>query len=225
MRAARLTWLAALALPLALWGSARIAAPVGQTWVELTNADTGTRILARVLGEGDEVTLTWTNSLFGLQVTEVFEAREGILHLTRITFADPSGRPAPRVGPAEVEELYHTGGPFRAEGLSRPVRRVIFRVGEIGDPRIRVGEAVVRLAEQVGFGGAVRLIARPPSLQERLAAWSRGWPALSRRRPADGGPQISGEPPPGLRGQTAAGCSTARGAMAAPGPSGQTIKG
>jgi len=70
-----------------------------------------------------------------------------------------------------VDDLYHTGGPFKAEGLSRAVSRVVFRVGEIGDPRIRVGDEVVQLAEQVGFGGAVLLVARRPSLHERLAAW------------------------------------------------------
>jgi hypothetical protein len=65
------------------------------------------------------------------------------------------------------------------------VSRVVFRVGEIGDPRIRIGSDVVRLAEQVGFGGAVLLVARRPSLQERLAAWSRGWLELSMLRAAD----------------------------------------
>jgi hypothetical protein len=185
MRAARITGLACLVLVLALWGAARLLATASHTWLELTNAESGARLLARLLGDGDEVTLTWKNSLFGLPVTEVFLAGDGILHLTRITFADPSGSPPPRVGPSDVDDLYHTGGPFRAEGLSRPVSRVVFRVGEIGDPRIRIGSDVVRLAEQVGFGGAVLLVARRPSLQERLAAWSRGWLELSMLRAAD----------------------------------------
>jgi hypothetical protein len=171
MRPARLALLACLALLLALWGSARSSAPTEQTWIELTQADTGRRILGRVLGDGEEVTLTWRNSLFGLMVTEVFVARGGILRLTQIAFADPAGNPPPRVSPSDVDDLYHTGGPFKAEGLSRPVSRVVFRVGEIGDPRIRVGDEVVQLAAQVGFGGAVLLVARRPGLQERLAAW------------------------------------------------------
>ena len=173
MRPARFGLLACLTLLLALWGSARILAPAEETWLELTQADTGRRILGRVLGDGEEVTLTWRNSLFGVMVTEVFVARGGILRLTQITFADPAGNPPPRVSPSDVDDLYHTGGSFRAEGLSRPVSRVVFRVGEIGDPRIRVGGDVVRLAEQVGFGGAVLLVARRPGLPEGPAARSR----------------------------------------------------
>jgi hypothetical protein len=145
-------------------------APAGATWLELTDAETGRRILSRLLPESERVVLTWTNSLFGLPVTEVFTAGHGILTLTEITFSDPTGREPPRVGPAEVDDLYHTGGPFRAEGLSRPVSRVVFRVGELGNPAIRIDSRVVQFAREVGFGGAVLLVARRASLRERIAA-------------------------------------------------------
>jgi hypothetical protein len=144
-------------------------APAGSTWFELTDAGTGRRILSQLLPDGERVVLTWTNSLFGLPVTEVFTAGHGILTLTEITFSDPTGREPPRVGPAEVDDLYHTGGPFRAEGLSRPVSRVVFRVGELGNPAIRIGSRVVQFAREVGFGGAVLLVARKASLRERIA--------------------------------------------------------
>ena len=146
-------------------------APAGSTWVELTDAETGRRILSQRLPDGGKVVLTWTNSLFGLPVTEVFTAGHGILTLTAITFSDPTGREPPRVGPADVDDLYHTGGPFKAEGLSRPVSRVVFRVGEIGHPAISVGNRVVEFAQEVGFGGAVLLTARPASFRERIAGW------------------------------------------------------
>jgi len=168
MRPGRFALVAWLALPLAVWASTRIPAPAGTTRLELTDAETGRRILARVLRDGDEVVLTWKNSLFGLMVTEVFVARAGILELTRISFADPAGGEPPRVRPSDVADLYQTGGAFQAEGLSRPVRRVVFRVGEIGGPRIRVGSEVVAFEREVGFGGAVVLVARPPSLRERI---------------------------------------------------------
>ncbi len=151
-------------LGLATW----LFAPTGSTRLELSDAGIGRRIAAFLLPEGQAVVLTWKNSLFGLAVTEVFVARGGILTLSEITFADPAGREPPRVKPAEVDELYHTGGPFRAEGLSRPFSRIVFRVGEIGNPVITIGSRVVRLAQEVGFGGAVLLIARSPSLSERL---------------------------------------------------------
>jgi len=141
------------------------AAPAGasRTRVTLTEGATGRTIATRALGEGEEMVLTWTNSLFRLRVTEVFIARGGELVLTRVTFADPAGSEPPRVRPEDVDDLYHTGGPFRAEGLSRPVRRVVFRVGEIGNPVIRLGDRRIHLAREAGFGGAVRLEAGPAS--------------------------------------------------------------
>jgi hypothetical protein len=153
-------------LALAAW----TLAPAGSTWLELTDAGTGRRILFQVLPDGEQAVLSWINSLFGLPVTEVFVTGNGILTLTAITFGDPSGREPPRVGPADVDDLYHTGGPFKAEGLSRPVSRVVFRVGEIGNPTMRIGRRVVSFADEVGFGGAVLLVTRKASLYERVTA-------------------------------------------------------
>jgi hypothetical protein len=45
----------------------------------------------------------------------------------------------------------------------------VFRVGEIGNPAIRIGSHVVPFAREVGFGGAVLLVARKASLRERIA--------------------------------------------------------
>ncbi|MCX5735583.1 MAG: hypothetical protein NTW68_14850 [candidate division NC10 bacterium] len=158
-----------LTLGLSAW---LLLAPLGYTWLELTDAETGRRIVSRLLPDGERVVLTWTNSLFNLPVTEVFVARGGILTLTEITFADPAGREPPRVKPEDVDDLYQTGGPFKAENLSRPFSRVVFRVGEIGNPAIRIGDHEIYFVREVGFGGAVRLVARRPSLRERLAGRS-----------------------------------------------------
>ena len=166
MRSRRRALAACLVLLPVLGLAAWMAAPAGQTWLELTDAGTGRRILSQLLSQGEKVVLTWKNSLFGLLVTEVFVANGDILTLTQITFADPGGREPPRVRPEDVDDLYHTGGPFKAEGLSRPVKSVVFRVGEIGNPAIRVGSRLVRFAEEVGFGGAVRLSARGATLYE-----------------------------------------------------------
>jgi len=141
------------------------------TWLELTDERTGRQILSRLLPDGEKVALTWTNSLFRLPVTEVFVAGSGVLTLAEITFADPAGREPPRVRPEDVDDLYHTGGPFRAEGLSRPVTRVVFRVGEIGRPTMKFEDRVVQFVDEVGFGGAVLLTARPASFRERIAGW------------------------------------------------------
>ena len=163
---------ACLVLLLVLGLSAWVLAPVGFTWLELTDAETGRRIASRLLPDGERVVLTWKNSLFSLLVTEVFVAKGGILTLTEITFADPAGRESPRVKPADVDDLYQTGGPFKVENLSRPFSRVVFRVGEIGNPAIRIGDSEIHFVREVGFGGAVRLVARRPSLRERIAGRS-----------------------------------------------------
>ena len=151
--------------------SAWLLAPLGRTWLELTDERTGRTIVSRLLPDGEKVVLTWTNSLFRLPVTEVFVAGSGVLTLTEITFDDLTGREPPHVKPEDVGDLYHTGGSFKAEGLSRPVSRVVFRVGKIGHPALTVGNRVVRFADEVGFGGAVLLTAHPVSFRERIAWW------------------------------------------------------
>jgi hypothetical protein len=152
--------------------SAWLLVPPGHTWLELRDERTGRKIVSRLLPDGETVVLTWTNSLFRLPVTEVFVAGSGVVTLTEITFADPAGREPPHVKPEDVDDLYHTGGPFKAEGLSRPVSRVVFRVGEIGRPALTVGNRVVRFADEVGFGGAVLLTARPATVRERIVRWA-----------------------------------------------------
>ena len=80
----------------------------------------------------------------------------------------PRGGEPPRVRPEDLDDLYQTGGPFRVEGLAKPVSRVVFRVGEIGQPRMRIGEQVVHLTREVGFGGAVLLVARKPTVLDSV---------------------------------------------------------
>lgn len=151
-------------LAASLW----LVARPGQTRIELRDVETGRRIACHLVADGTRVLLSWTNSLFRLPVTEVFVAGSGVLTLTEVTFGDPSGHEPPRVRPEDVDDLYHTGGPFHAEGLSRPVSRVVFRVGEIGNPAISFGEHTVHFVEEVGFGGAVLLAADRPRLRDRI---------------------------------------------------------
>ena len=155
-----------LALPLC-WLVSRIPVP-GSTRVELVDAGSGRSLLVCLLSDGEQAVLTWTNSLFGLAVTEVFEARHGRLVQTRVSFADPRGGEPPLARPEDVDDLYHTGGPFRVEGLARPLDRVVYRVGEIGNPVFRAAGQRLALKPAVGFGGAVRLTARPGLLRDRL---------------------------------------------------------
>jgi hypothetical protein len=128
--------------------------------ISLTDATSGRLLFAGVLSDGERAVLTWTNSLFRLPVTETFEARGGHLELVSIRYGDPSGCEPPRVRPEEVEDLYQTGGPFLAEGLAKRVERVVFRVGEVGRPTFQIGGREIRFFDEVGFGGAVQLLAR-----------------------------------------------------------------
>jgi len=162
MRFTLLVLAAILVILLALWLPSRVNVLGKYTWLELTDAETGRKITAQAVKDGEEIVLTWRNSIFDLKVTEVFVAREGRLDLTGVTFEDPRGKTPPTVTPEHLDDLYHTGGPFRATGLSKPFTRIIFRVGEIGDPRLKVENQSIRLFDQVGFGGAVLLVARRP---------------------------------------------------------------
>ena len=138
----------------------------GFTRVELTQAGTGKTILSIVLRDGERAVLTWRNSLFSLDVTEVFHAEACMLILDQVTFADPRGLPPPTVSPADVDDLYQTGGPFTARGLGKPFRRVAFRVAEIGEPKLKIRDRVVAFKQEVGFGGSVILTASAAKLHE-----------------------------------------------------------
>lgn len=162
MRSGVFVLAAVLVLFLVLWLPSRVNVLGNYTRLELTDAATGRKISAQSVRDGEEVVLTWRNSLFDLTVTEVFVAREGRLDLTQVTFEDPLGRTPPTVSQEDLDDLYHTGGPFKATGLSKPFTRIVFRVGEIGDPILRIKEQQIRFIDQVGFGGAVLLVVRKP---------------------------------------------------------------
>jgi hypothetical protein len=136
------------------------------TRVALTEAETGRKVFSAVLRDGEQAVLTWRNSLFGLDVTEVFQARQGMLVLDQVTFDDPRGVPPPEVSPVDVEGLYHTGGPFTARGVGKSFSRVTYRVGEIGNPKMTIRDHVVIFMQEVGFGGGLILTAAPSTWLE-----------------------------------------------------------
>jgi hypothetical protein len=146
-------------------------APSGYTRIDLTEDGKGRGIFSAVVPDGERVTLTWRNSQFGLRVTEGFFARSGVLVQDQVTFSAPDGSPPPRVSPRDVDDLYHTGGAFDARGLSRPYQRIVYRIGEIGDPKLQVRNRTVSFKQAAGFGGRVVLKATRPALHEIL--WFR----------------------------------------------------
>ena len=150
------------------FGLLLLVSPSGYTRIELIEEGRGQKILSVVAPNGEPVTLTWRNSQFGLNVTEGFFARDGFLVQDRVTFSAPDGTPPPRVSASDVDDLYHTGGAFDARGLSRPFSRIVYRIGEIGDPRISVKNRTVALKKAAGFGGRVILTTSRPKRYEIL---------------------------------------------------------
>ncbi|MHB8770821.1 MAG: hypothetical protein ACYC7J_07495 [Syntrophales bacterium] len=140
--------------------------PSGYTRVHLSTEGRGKPILSAVVPDGERICLTWHNSLFRLDVTEVFFARGGVLIQDQVTFSVPGGPPPPRVPARDVDDLYHTGGPFDARGLSRPFSRIVYRIGEIGNPKLQVKGKTAVLKKEAGFGGRVILAASRPALHE-----------------------------------------------------------
>ena len=114
------------------------------------------------------MTLTWRNSQFGLDVTEAFFTRSGVLIQDRVTFAAPDGSPPPRVSAGDVDDLFHTGGAFDARGLSRPFTRIVYRIGEIGNPKLQVQNRTITFKQEAGFGGRMTLTASRPPVYEIL---------------------------------------------------------
>jgi len=151
-----------------LWLVSRPGA--GYTRFELTNAATGSKLAYLVLADDEQIVLTWRNSLWGLDVTEAFVAKSGLLIQTEVTFAHPDGSQPPRVTPQDVDDLYHTGGAFSAKGLARPLHQVVYRIGEIGRPKMRVRGCVIEFEPLVGFGGRVVLTADAPRWYEIVPA-------------------------------------------------------
>ncbi len=147
-----------------LWFGLDPAGSSRATWIELTDRQGGRALAGEVLREGQPLVLEWTNSLFNLHVTERFTARRGHLELNAVTFADPRGLPPPAATAADLDDLYHTGGPFHVEGLARPFSHLLFRLGEIGNPRLHIGNRVIHLLREVKFGGQVELVTRAPRL-------------------------------------------------------------
>ena len=146
-------------------------APSGYTRIDLTEDGKGRDIFSAVVPDGERVTLTWRNSQFGLHVTEGFFARSGVLVQDQVTFSAPEGPPPPRVSPRDVDDLYHTGGAFDARGLARPFRRIVYRIGEIGDPKMQVQNKTVAFKQAAGFGGRLILTTTRPAIYEIL--WFR----------------------------------------------------
>ena len=145
--------------------------PSGYTRIDLAGEGQGRQIFSAVVPDGERVTLTWRNSQFGLRVTEGFFSRSGVLVQDQVTFSAPDGSPPPRVSPRDVDDLYHTGGAFDARGLSRPYQRIVYRIGEIGDPKMQVQNRIVSFKQVAGFGGRLILTTTRPALHEIL--WLR----------------------------------------------------
>ncbi len=133
-----------------------LASPKGVV-VDLRDYTTGRKIVSRSSMPGDIITFTWNNSLFRLKVTEVYIVKEGFIEQTSVTFHDPNGKKPPVIRPEEVDDFYHTGGPFIAEGIARPFKKIIFLIGDYGNPVLKIGDSSIRFKEEVGFGGAVIL--------------------------------------------------------------------
>ena len=174
--------IAGIACALLAMGLLPRVAPPGYTRIELAEDGGGRKLLSAVVPDGERVTMTWRNSQFGLHVTEVFLARGGELVQDQVTFSAPGGPTPPRVSPRDVDDLYHTGGAFDARGLSRPFRRIVYRVGEIGEPKMQVRNRTVAFKEAAGFGGRVILTTTRPALHEIPWFLSTRWPEATLTR-------------------------------------------
>ena len=108
----------------------------GYTRLELTNAATGINLASFVLADDEQIVLTWRNSIWGLDVTEAFVAKSGLLIQTEVTFADPDGSQPPHVTPQDVYIACTTQvGRFRRRGLPGRSIRLSIALAKSVNPR------------------------------------------------------------------------------------------
>lgn len=121
----------------------------------ISNKETGKVIWSETVKSGEKFILTWKNSLFNVDVTETYIIKDAFFEQTGVIFHDPEGKQAPTIRPEEVGDFYHTGGAFKAENMSRAFKSIVFRIGEIGNPIIKIKGKDINLKSHVGFGGAI----------------------------------------------------------------------
>lgn len=151
----------------------------GYTLVELESPSGEVFFLLR---EGEAVQLTWNNSLFGQQVSEHFVVRDGIFWLEEVNFDDKTSGYAMVATPEDLADLYHTGGGFRIKGVKKPFSQIVFLIGAIGNPRLKIRGRELNFQEEASFGGKVSLramkakpitllLASAKALVHRLPFW------------------------------------------------------
>ncbi|HOP86338.1 MAG TPA: hypothetical protein PKZ54_07680 [Syntrophorhabdaceae bacterium] len=123
--------------------------------VIISDKDTGRIISSEVTKLGETIILTWRNSLFNLEVTETYTIGDTFFEQTGVIFHDPYGKPEPVIKAEEIDDFYHTGGPFKVANMSRAFKKIVFRIGEVGNPVIKLKGKDINLTSQVGFGGVV----------------------------------------------------------------------
>lgn len=119
--------------------------------------ETGEIIASETVKSGESFSLIWKNSLYNLNVTEIYVIKDTFFEQSGVIFHDPNGKPEPVISASEVDEFYHTGGPFRAMDMSKPFKKITFTIGETGNPVIRLKGKDINLKDRVGFGGRVVL--------------------------------------------------------------------
>ncbi|MGB9631591.1 MAG: hypothetical protein ACP5KE_08840 [Candidatus Methanodesulfokora sp.] len=123
--------------------------------VTLLDYDSGRLIYSTCLNDGEAIVYKWKNSLFGLNVTEIFLVRNDSLVLSELIYEDPHGNYEPLVKSDDLDYLCHEGGPFHAVNISKVYKELIFMVGKVGKPKIIVNGDLIDLEREVGFGGRV----------------------------------------------------------------------
>ncbi len=160
MLAGRMRAMAALVLAVALAGL--LLQPVAV--VRVTTAD-GDPIACRRVAAGAPVTLVFTHSMYGGEVRETWRVDGDALARVRIETDN-----------AAAAEYYATDGAVERAGngfvvVTPPLRlgELPFRIDEIGNHRLRVGDEEVALAELVdGSEGAVLSAALVPLIARMI---------------------------------------------------------
>lgn len=133
----------------------------------LSDPKNGRVILSTIIGEDQKVVYTWTNSIFRIPVREVYVWQNGSFVQREVASGNVQAV-AESVASDDVADLYHTGDEFYTNEMNRPFERIVFRVGEFGNPHLDVGSHRIGFKDEVGFGGQVVLEVKPARLYDAL---------------------------------------------------------
>ncbi|NLZ45035.1 MAG: DUF1850 domain-containing protein [Clostridia bacterium] len=121
----------------------------------LKNGETGEVIAAFLLNEGEEFSITFVHSVNQTPVTDVYQIKNGKIHVARTVYYSFGAGVQSGIGEGESLE-YGPDGAMIVSGFSRPMDRLSYIVGTVSDHTLEIGGERISLRELCGRNARVQ---------------------------------------------------------------------